>query len=799
LDDVVVRRRAFAALKDVFSKLCDQGPLVVFVDDLQWADEDSAALLEELVGPPEPPPFLYLGCFRQDAEASVMVQRVLGLGVGAAPADVRRVSLGPLTAEEASDLARRMLSHHGDSVATNRSAEIASESGGLPYFVGELVRFSETRPEGDGSARPTSVSQVVTARAADLPEPARRLLEVVALAGRVIPAELAAGVAHIAHHHDALDTLLGAKLLRRAGSIDDVVTYHDRVREAIVAALEENATRGLYERLALAVHATDRPEAEWLCQLYQGAHMTKEAGAQAVVAGDKAAQGLAFTRAADHYRFALGALELEGAARGTLQRKLGDALANCARSVEAAGAYDDALQCAPLDQTRDLERLMGEHLVRAGQLEDGLRVFRKVLRREGIRCPESTGAILASLLLARTKVRLRGLTYTLREEHKVPPGLMRRVHALRAAYPVGGINPLLGALIMSQYVIAALDSGVPDHVMHVIVGEGVYAAVFGGQEAARKVESLAPEVLRLEQAVGTPAGASRTKYFEGMTAFLLGRWRAAVTATADGEKRQTFGLTWEITDLVAKSCQCLLNLGELDVLRDRIPRLIREARERRDAQALQQLLALESSLYLAADQPDKAGDVLCELDPLWSQDRLPATALLALRTRASRSLYVGDPVTACRQMTEAWPRYERSGLARVQVARVAMQTAMVGCSVARALHEKAPVARSIRRIADSLSGEDLPWCLGNALQAQAVLAFYDGHRARAVDLLAHAADAFDRAEMRLDAASCRRQRGRIEGGVHGEEWMRSADAQLVAAGVRNPQAWTAMTAAGFGS
>ncbi len=279
LDDRVLRRRAFVALRELCARLCNRGPLVIFVDDLQWGDEDSAALLEELVGPPEPPPVLYLGCFREDGESSEMVRRALALGGRGWAADVRRISLGPLTAGEAADLARRLLGDSGGGEASVRSAQIATESRGVPYFVGELVRFAETQPEGDDATRPTSVAQVVVARARTLAEPAQRLLEVVALAGRVISVDLAAGVARIERPHDALDTLLAAKLLRRTASTDDVVTYHDRVRETIVASLEDAQARGLYERLALAVESTRRAEAEWLSQLFQGADMRNSEGA----------------------------------------------------------------------------------------------------------------------------------------------------------------------------------------------------------------------------------------------------------------------------------------------------------------------------------------------------------------------------------------------------------------------------------------------------------------------------------------------------------------------------------------
>jgi hypothetical protein len=800
LEDGILRRRAFVALKDLFCKLCDRESVAVFVDDLQWGDEDSAVLLAELVGPPDPPALLFLGCYRDDGEATELVRRSLALGKSGSCVEVKQLRVGPLGADEAAHLARRMLDPHGGTGASAHSAEIARESNGLPYFVAELVRFSQARLANEPGHRMASLHEVVAARAAALPEGAQRLLEVISLAGRVIALDLAAQVARVTRPHGAVETLIAAKLVRRTGSTSDgVIAYHDRVRETISEALDPGRARELYEHLALAIEATGQPEAEWLCELYQQAGMRQRAGAHAIEAGDQAAEGLAFRRAATHYRFALDHADLDPKERSTLYRKLGEVLGNAGLSSEAAGAYEAAIQGARPEDILELERLSGEQFVRAGRVEEGLRAFRNVLHDAGVSLPHSTPGVMAALLATRARLRLRGLRYTLRDERDVPRALMRRVHALRAVYPIGGRDPVLGALVMSKYAIAALDSGVADHVMHVIAGEGIYAAVFGGPTGERMVESVRPEVLRLEQTL--PTGAFRTRYFEGITAFLLGRWRAAAKAVTElealAEEQLATGGAWELHDLVAKACASQLYLGDINHVRARVPALIRAARERCDDQALEQLLGVAATLELASDRPDVARDVLLELDTLWTARAFSATRLSGVIARAQRLLYLRDPGAAHAFLEGEWPRYQRSGMSRVQIARVRLHACFAGCALARAARQRTPVSGRTRRLVHSLTKESLSWPRGLALLTQAGLAFCDGRGTQASDLLEQAANAFDLADMKMDAACCRHRRGILVRGAEGEKLVRDADRLLRDAGIQNPTAWAAMSTPGF--
>ena len=110
-DSLELRRRAFGALRELFGRMAARQPLVLFIDDLQWGDADSAALLAELARPPEPPPLLLVGGVRTgEGGTSPLVEGLRKSASAAAGGlELREIEVGPLAMTDAETMARHLL------------------------------------------------------------------------------------------------------------------------------------------------------------------------------------------------------------------------------------------------------------------------------------------------------------------------------------------------------------------------------------------------------------------------------------------------------------------------------------------------------------------------------------------------------------------------------------------------------------------------------------------------------------------------------------------------------------------
>ena len=193
------RQQGFAALRELLLRLGPastlQGRLpLLFVDDLQWGDLDSLALLVELMRAPAAPPCLFVGSFRnEDAPTSPFLLALRGSAVQQLmwPTPPQFVEMRPLSQQDAAELAAELLAAE-PAVTAELTSLIARQSQGNPLFVYELARYWQTRRRCPSDRRAESGFAAATARGRSAggsapPRPARRPCRPARSRARAVP------------------------------------------------------------------------------------------------------------------------------------------------------------------------------------------------------------------------------------------------------------------------------------------------------------------------------------------------------------------------------------------------------------------------------------------------------------------------------------------------------------------------------------------------------------------------------------------------------------------------------------
>lgn len=138
-------RMELALLQSLRAFATQDHPLVVFMDDLQWADDATAGLLEAFVQ--QPPPGVLLICAYRDAGADgQLADRVLSRMTQARHASrvraiaVTELDLPPLTQAQVGDLLLAVLGPEAAAGRDRLASALHRRTGGNPYFTHQLIR-----------------------------------------------------------------------------------------------------------------------------------------------------------------------------------------------------------------------------------------------------------------------------------------------------------------------------------------------------------------------------------------------------------------------------------------------------------------------------------------------------------------------------------------------------------------------------------------------------------------------------------------------------------------------------------
>ncbi|HEY2512656.1 MAG TPA: AAA family ATPase, partial [Polyangiaceae bacterium] len=808
LDPHEVRRRVFAAARELLARFTSGHRVVLAIDDFQWVDADSLAMLAEVLRPPDAPPLLMVVTARNAGSGDVGA-RLASLGIGAS---VRRLELGPLTESESRTLAQSLWEGAAET-AYDVPERLLAEASGHPLFIDVLVRNAAfDRAE---ARVPRGLDAAMLDRIRALEEPQSTLLYLMSLSIRPLTAEALARAASV-EVGGAMRALaaLRADNLARTVAIEQVTAvepYHDRVREVALSSLDPARRAECHERIALALEALDGDALEALAHHWSGAGDGARALRYTLRAAEHAGDALAFDQAARLYRRALDDL-MTGAAGHTddatidaTRVKLAHALANAGRGYEAASEYQAAAAHATSSaQALDLSWRAAAQLLQSGHIDESAAAVLVVLRSVGLPSPSTPVGLLVSLLYLRLLLWFRGMGYAERDESQISARELTRLDVCWAvSLGMTMVDMIRGFDFSTRYLLLALRAGEPLRILRGVCMEMVSIGGDGAKTRKRiaRLEELAHSIAGR---IKSPDARAWVLVGTGSAAYMVGDFRRSLEMCSQAERvfrEECVGAIWELNTTQHMVLHSLAVLGELKTHAELHAQWRRSAMDRGDLYADTNLRIGDASYpLLAADQAHEVKADVAVAMKRWSTRGFHLEHYNELFAQMSADLYLGDYELAYEQIRAKWPLMRRSLLLQIELLRIFGWQLWGRAAVAAAQSRPDLAAERLKdaaRAATQLERLKSTWGGPMAVLLRAAIAHRQRRAADAVLLLEEAEKGFSAADMLLQAVAARRMRGGVLGGDEGKLLVVQANAWAEEQTVKNPTRMFAVFAPGF--
>jgi hypothetical protein len=775
------RNRAFSALRELFQRLTLKRPLVLTIDDWQWADSDSVVLARDLMLHRESPAMLFVLTARPSADADSAAR----LDAIATPA-TRRIRVDPLAEAQAVDLVGQLRRQLAPSLVLDPAA-IARATRGHPLYITELVRHAAARGSA-GEVSPTvGLDAAILARIAEFSVEGRAILDVLAVAGEPLPLALVRDVVDLdpALVQREVAIMRVAHLVRGGHADGAIEPYHDRVRQVVVDHMDEQKRTALHKRIAHAIEASPlaRVRPELLLRHLDSAGETTRSADVALEAAQRAVVSGAFDHAASLYSLALRDGHFDEQRARALRIEMGHALANAGHADQAAQAFLAAATGAGPATRLDCYRQAAEQLLMVGEVERGLEVLGDLLADVDVAMPPTQKRAFMSVVWSRAKLRLRGLKWKDRRETEIAPETLLRLDVLKAAsHSLGLVDNIRGADFNARFTLLALRVGERTRCVTALATEAVFLSSQGGRGVIRARE-LIDTVRKIASESGDPRVRAFVSWAEGVSEYWVCHLSRAEELIREAERTfrdETTGTSIELKTTRIFLMWCLRHRGLWAQLRALRHEYVEDAERRGDRYIVTSVNRYLAALWLAADDADGARRMLADARWMLPDRGFHTQHWYELEARAETAMYDHTLERDLDEIQRMFDGLTSSVLLRVTTVR-ALEQWLRG-RLALCLGDRKAAQRAVARLArvDNLRAG----IFGSMLEAAIAGRSRD---TVAVAKLRAASAAGDEHGLRMHAAIARYHLGKLLGGSEGSDLVAGAEGFMIAEGVANPE------------
>jgi hypothetical protein len=799
------RRLAFGALRTLLGRIAVRWHLVVWIDDVQWGDEDSGSLLRDLLLPEARPRMLLVLTYRTEDEASSRCLEVLREDENVW-GSTAVLPLTPLDETASTELFHGIV---GESFRKNDSllSRIVQSAGGSPFFVGEFARYLLSGGEERG-AHDFNLDDIVRGRLSGLTSAARAIVEILAVAGAPLDQPTALRAAGLgASERGTLADLERLSIIRTTEmSHHSVEFYHHRLREGALLQLSIKGQRARHLALANALLAAANPNALVAVEHFEAAGDLESVRRYVFLAANHALKVLAFERAARLFRRALE-LEVTDAPRHELLRRLAIALGSAGYGRDSGDAFLEAARLLEQESTATSEQLVNlrqnaaEQFIQCGHFQQGTETIRQVLSEFSVELPVSRPAALrkaAGLRLLSLATRARGRP----EDSERQDFEYRRFDVLMAATSrLAMVDYALCSYASARCLLDALKMNEPSRLSRALALEAAFLSTLPHRWFQERSKKLLAQAEQLVLGPGcSEYDAISNLSVRAITSFYQGEFRATWKFIDEAMLRLrtlSTARTWEEAPWQMWSLIGLALNGELKELIARV-RVGRQDAALRDDRHIEQNISLgpPSIAWLALDAPDEA---LRRADKAlsWAPATYTAQHYQHYVTSVECDLYRGNPMAAWDRTLATWESHKREHFLELTFIRGELLRSRGRAALATAAylrvnqrsatdsgHTVSQLLDCVTGAARQLSSHKLASASGFSELLQAGLANASGKPAEAALLLEAAVDTFHQAGMQAHREIARYCLGSIQ--PHRHQDLVRAEVWLREQGVVNP-------------
>ncbi|TNE91171.1 MAG: hypothetical protein EP330_05870 [Deltaproteobacteria bacterium] len=771
------RNRAFRAFRDLLRKLSKQRPLLIAIDDVHWGDLDSARLLTNLLRELRGYRVLWVLTYRsEDAETSAFLLHLRNDPV-LRELPYSELVLSELSTMQAVAVARGLL---GEPLpdAAKAAVWVAEESGGNPFLLSELARHLMSAAEaGEDVAdiADLTLDDLFRNRLSGLSDRAQRLARVVALTGRPLPLKVVARAAGIESDElGALVELRNSRFVRSAsGPLGEIVEpYHGRISSSIAGSLPLDAKGKLHLRIARAMehYGWNDPEALFT-HMFNGGQQDR-AAELAAAAAKASADGLAFDRAAELYRTALGLREWPWDEKEQLQIELGDVLVYAGRGREAANAYLEAAKQAGKLKAIELRRKAGEQLLVSGHVDEGLELFQEVLKAVNLSLASTPTRARVGTFINRLCIRSIGLDVVHHKESELAEIDLQRIDAAWfLAMGLMLVDPLQGRYFHEQNMRLSLKAGEPFRITRAFSLELVAAAMDPTPKSQVHGSRVQRRARELSSKLGKAKARGLVALGEGIASYVGGTWDSAYRACRRAERtfaEHVAGAHFELAAARLFAAKAMAWRGQLRAAHEERAIQLAEAEANGNLLISANLrLDIFPLLLLTRGKADQARLEVDRVLAQWQRPGLDYPRFFAMQGQVYLHLYDGRYRDAWEECTRREKAFHESGLADLQI-NFATYTWLRGLAAVQgaAKGDKA-LAKEAERCARTLAKSPLALGMAHGAAIRAGLLNVQGKSEQAQDAMLEALGSYESLEMDLHANMCRYRLGTMLQGNDG--------------------------------